>query len=139
MKSSHSYHSLNYHIVFATKNRLPLLDKQVWLKLRQDLQDKAKELNSIIHIANGYYDHIHMLVSLPPTLSVSTAIKHFKGFTSHAIPELFWQNGYYAFTIDQRAFETIFGYIKNQWAHHEKQSLIDELDILIATGLNPWQ
>jgi REP element-mobilizing transposase RayT len=70
---------------------------------------------------------------------VSTAIKHFKGFTSHAIPELFWQNGYYAFTIDQRAFETIFGYIKNQWAHHEKQSLIDELDILIATGLNPWQ
>jgi putative transposase len=109
-----------------------MLDKTVWLKLRKNLHDKAEELGVILHITNGYYDHVHMLVSLKPTLSVATAIKHFKGFSSHSMPELFWQNGYYAFTIGKNGFDAIFKYIQNQWHHHENQTLETELEILIA-------
>ena len=71
-------------------------------------------------------DHIHMLIELPPQVSVSQAVKTLKGGSSRALratyPELdewlwgdsFWAVGYFAESVGRVTENVIFEYIKNQ-------------------------
>ena len=129
-----SYHSLNYHVVFATKRRLPLLTAQVWSELRDLLHEKGRDLGVRIHIADGSDDHVHLLLSCPPRLSVADCMKHLKGFTSRKVDGLYWQNGYYAFTVDRLGFDPVYRYIENQKIHHAKESSRDEIKDLLASA-----
>ncbi|MBV6492040.1 MAG: hypothetical protein LDLANPLL_00029 [Turneriella sp.] len=131
--SGHSYHSLNYHVVFSTKRRLPLLTDEKWVQLRSCLREKSREIGAQIHHANGTEDHVHLLLSCAPRLSMADCLKHLKGYTSRRIDELYWQNGYYAFTVDRQGFDRVYRYIANQKAHHAKQSWQDEMKHLLAT------
>ena len=92
-------------------------------ELRHVINEKALELGFIVHILNGYLDHIHILISIPPKYSLSEIFKIIKGYSSFKIKELRWQNGFAAFTVDKNSFSTIFDYIKNQEDHHKKIDL----------------
>lgn len=79
-----------------------------------------------IHELNIQPDHVHMLVQLVPSISVSTAVQWFKGGSSKSIreefPELkeylwgdsFWADGYFSETVGQVNWQVIKDYIKNQ-------------------------
>jgi putative transposase len=71
MKRNQTFHRLDYHIVFSTINREPLLDDDLILHLTELVRQKAIELDFILHILNGAKDHLHLLLSLPPKYSVS--------------------------------------------------------------------
>ena len=122
---SHSKWRCQYHIVFAPKFRR----KEVYGKIKVDIGKilrKLCEQNGVEIIqAQACVDHIHMLVSIPPSLSVSQFVGYLKGksslmiFDRHANLKYkygnrhFWCRGYYVDTVGRNK-KVIENYIKNQ-------------------------
>lgn len=132
-----NYLNLNYHFVFSTKNRttliLPVHQASVW----RYMAGIAKSNGMKPYAIGGTDDHVHALVALPPTLSVSKALQFIKGGSSKWINETFpemrgfaWQDGYGAFTFAQPALKKLNEYVSNQRQHHEKQGYEEEMEIL---------
>lgn len=74
---------------------------------------------------NGVSDHVHMLVTLPPTLNVSDAMRFIKTNSSRWINRRFgrpfaWQKGYGAFSVSRSQVGRVATYIDNQERHHAK-------------------
>jgi putative transposase len=130
----HSFNSCLVHCVWSTKNREPLLNSDLRERLWPYLGGIAKE-NKMKPIAiGGVADHVHVLVSLPPTLSVAKALQLLKGNSSKWIHETFpkmrsfeWQQGYGAFSIGVSGIDATASYIRNQTEHHRTRSFREEL------------
>ena len=95
------YWKLYYHLVWATFERLPLLNLERERIIRATLYAKAKELGLVLHSVGNVVDHIHVVTSVPPALSVAACVKQLKGASSRAVNvqaktgEVFrWQEGY---------------------------------------------
>lgn len=78
---------------------------------------------------NGVADHLHLLISLDPKISISELIKRIKGASSHWINQqnflkdrFSWQTGYSAFSVSDSAIENVSNYIRNQKEHHSKNN-----------------
>ncbi len=74
MKSNQTRNDLNYHIIFSTKNREAILTIEHFCQMREWAKEKAMEIGILIHALNGYKDHVHILLSIPPKLSVSYTV-----------------------------------------------------------------
>ena len=123
--TSHSTFRCQYHIVFAPKYRR----KEIYGKLRQDIGEILRKLcaqkDVIIIEAEACVDHIHMLVSIPPHISIAQFMGYLKGksslmiFDRHANLKYkygsrsFWCRGYYVDTVGKNK-KIIADYIKNQ-------------------------
>ena len=119
---SHSIRELYNHLVWATKNREPLINngnKEILSKL---ISEKAWTLGCEIFAFNCVCDHVHLLLYIPPSLAVSMAINGLKGYSSHELekysPDFSWQRGYSIFTLRRKELPIIEAYIKNQEQHH---------------------
>jgi REP element-mobilizing transposase RayT len=82
---------------------------------------------------NGMSDHIHLLIGMRPTQSVSSLVQNVKTESSKWIndnkfcPQHFaWQEGYGAFSYSKSHVPDVIRYIQNQEIHHQKHSFIDE-------------
>ena len=122
---SHSKWRCQYHIVFAPKFRR----KEVYGKIKVDigkiLRKLCEQKGVEIIQAQACVDHIHMLVSIPPSLSVSQFVGYLKGKSSLMIFDRpanfkykygnrhFWCRGYYVDTVGRNK-KVIENYIKNQ-------------------------
>ena len=111
--TAHSTYRCQYHIVFAPKFRR----KEIYGKLRQDIGEILRKLceQKKVEIieAEACPDHIHMLVCIPPYLSVSQFMGYLKGksslmiFDRHANLKYkygsrhFWCRGYYVDTVSR--------------------------------------
>ena len=131
---ANTYTSLNYHLVFSTKNREPLLIASVCERLWPYLGGIARENGMKALEICGVADHVHTLISLPATLSVAKALQFLKGNSSKWIHETFpkmasfgWQEGYSAFKVCESQVDRVRRYIQNQREHHAKVSFRDEL------------
>lgn len=81
----------------------------------------------------GVADHVHVLLSLPPTLSIAKAMQLLKGNSSKWLRETFpkmrsfaWQQGYGAFSIGISGVDATAAYIRNQAEHHRTRSFREE-------------
>jgi len=81
----------------------------------------------------GIADHVHLLVSMPTTLSISKGIQLIKGGASAWVHETFpemrhfaWQEGYGAFSISISHLADTIAYIENQEEHHRHKSFQEE-------------
>lgn len=120
-----TYYKNSYHLVFTTKHRNPYLNPVLKIKIRNWLRIKCEELNVRLLIMNGYRDHIHLLVVLPSTLSVSQFVKHAKGYTSFLMgKDRYWQSGYFSEVLDIDHIPRILKYIRNQYHHHSKDKVL---------------
>jgi putative transposase len=113
---ANTYTSLHYHIVFSTKNRQPFLIETIRERLFAYLGGIARE-NRI----SGVADHVHLLLSIPPTLAVSKAVQLVKGGSSRWLKETLpnmidfaWQDGYAALTVGQSQLDEVRHYIRSQ-------------------------
>ena len=134
-----TYTQILYHIVFATKNRKPVLHKA-----RRD--DLYKYIWGIIekrvghpYRIGGVDDHVHILCSLHPSVALADLIKEIKVASAHwiktetAFPDFEqWQSGYGAFTCSINSKERITEYIKGQEEHHHAETSGGELTRLLA-------
>ena len=123
---AHTKHRNMFHIVWIPKYRKRILRGTIAKRI-EELLCQCAEINGWqIHELNVQPDHVHMLIQLTPSISVSRAVQYFKGGSSKVIraeyPELeeylwgdsFWADGYFCETVGQVHWDTIRNYIKNQ-------------------------
>ena len=77
-----SYTNLLYHIVYATKDRAPLISKSWRDDLHAYLGGSVRGLNGIALEVGGVADHVHLLAKIPPTISVSEFMGKLKANSS---------------------------------------------------------
>jgi putative transposase len=135
---SHSYTSLAYHIVFATKHRQPMITKKIRKQLFKYMGNIIQRIGGRHIITNGPLDHAHQLYFLRPTIAVADAVRHVKscssGWVHRTYPEMkdfAWQIGYGAFSVGRRELDVIRNYIARQLEHHNAQQLEEELVVLL--------
>src|SRR6266404_6317662 len=134
----HSFTSCLIHCVWSTKNREPCLDSVLQERLWQYLGGIAKENKMKALTIGGVGDHVHILVSLPSTLSVAKGVQLLKGNSSKWIHETFprmrsfeWQEGYGAFSIGVSAIDATKAYIRNQAEHHRRRTFREEFERIL--------
>jgi REP element-mobilizing transposase RayT len=108
-----TYLSLHYHIVFSTKNRQSLIANEWQLKLHDYLGGTVSGLGGVVEGVGGVADHVHLLVGLRATHTLSDFMRELKKSTSiwaHdtvRIPNFAWQEGYAAFTVSPTATDAV--------------------------------
>jgi putative transposase len=98
--TSHTIYDCKYHIVWITKYRYKILTNEVWDKARELLREIAIRNEMKIYAWSINRDHVHMLLSIPPNISVSKAVQILKWTSSrklfHEFPQLkkqyWWQH-----------------------------------------------
>jgi putative transposase len=122
---SHTYTNLITHNVFSTKDRTKWINDEIKTELHAYLGGLVKELKGKPIKVGGIKDHVHVLASLPPTVSTSDAMRFIKANSSKWVSEKFnkpfeWQKGYGAFSVSRSGLEAVADYIEDQVEHHKK-------------------
>lgn len=125
---------LYYHIVWATKNRQPLILPEYEKQLYYYIIAKSDEYGCIVHQVNGMANHIHLIVSIPPTITISEYVRKIKGSSSHYLNNIStnqfaWQRGYGVFSVGVKNLEIAINYVKKQKEHHAKGTIIQALEM----------
>ena len=128
-----TYTSLLVHAVFSTKNRQKAITPHIRERLLAYIGGIARENDFKALAVGGTDDHVHVLLSLSPTMVVSKAIQLIKGGSSKWIHTTFptmsqfaWQAGYGAFTVGILQISDTTAYIKNQAEHHRARTFEEE-------------
>ena len=141
---ANTYTCLHYHVLFSTKNRerwlVPEIEQRVW----RFIGGIARAHRMIALQVGGVEDHIHALVTAPPTIAPCQIAQFLKGDSSKWIHEEFstlgnfgWQDGYAAFTVSKSDIPRVIKYIQNQRLHHRKKTFQEEyLEFLHAKGID---
>ena len=139
-----TYSNLLFHVVFSTKERVRLLIKDARDRLYPYISGIANKNNFKTLIVGGTNDHIRVLLSLKPEISVSKAVQLIKGGSSKWLHDNFpdlnifsWQEGYGAFTVSISQIDVVKNYIANQEEHHKKMSFEEEyLELLKRNNID---
>ena len=130
-----SHTSLFYHLIFRTKYGEPTIPELYEKKLYAYIYGIIKRKNGILFSIGGKPDHIHILLSIHPSISISEFIKILKTETSKWLKEspyftrfLGWNSGYAIFSYSNEEKETLINYINNQKKHHKKYMFNEELE-----------
>ena len=123
---AHTKHRNMYHLVWLPKYRRKVLKGRVKIKVEEVLRQCADVNRWEIQELNIQVDHVHLLIQLPPSISVSDAVQRLKGLSSRVVreelPEIkqylwgkdFWADGFFSETVGYCSEETILNYIRNQ-------------------------
>ena len=123
---SHTVYDLQYHVVWTTKYRYKVLTGKVALRLRELLRQGCSARGITIIKGSIDKEHVHMLLSCPPTIAPSKMMQYLKGRSSKMLQEEFkelrqrywgqhlWAAGYFIRTVGTVTEEMVKEYIKNQ-------------------------
>ena len=133
-----SYLNIWIHFVWATKNRAPLLTKNIRQDIFKHIKANGHLKNIHIDFVNGYVEHVHCLVSLNQKQTIAEVAQLMKGESSFWInknkltPEKFeWQDEYFAVSVSEKDVNKVREYIKNQESHHSKTTFAQEYDLFM--------
>lgn len=122
------------HIVFSTKYRRNLILPKIEKELYAYIGGVIKNLKGMPIKINGMPDHIHILATLPRTITIAKFLEEIKRSSSKWIKtqgsefvDFSWQGGYGVFSVSQSKVEIVSKYISNQKAHHSKKTFKAEL------------
>lgn len=133
-RTSHATYDIKYHLVWITKYRKPVLMKRIAERVRELVRMVCK--NNEVEILAGHVskDHVHLLVSAPPYLSISKLVQYIKGYSSRKLlmenKELnkqfwgqhLWARGYFAASSGNVTDEVIMEYIQHQDIEENQRS-----------------
>jgi putative transposase len=129
----HAFTSSLYHCVWSTKGRQPVLTPEIQARLWPYLGGIARANKTAALAVGGAADHVHILLSLSTTLTISRAIQLLKGNSSKWLHEEFeelrlfnWPEGYGAFTIGMSGLGDTKNYTATQSEHHRKKTFQEE-------------
>ena len=135
--SRNYYSEINLHLTWHCKESAPLLTPQVEPVAHRLIRERiVKTPGVFVHEIGGTETHVHVAVTIPPTLLISEFVGQLKGATSHEVNEQFalrgkvlqWQAGYGVVTYGTRDLEWVAKYIRNQRAHHSAGKTEDRLE-----------
>ena len=135
---SDTYSNLSVHLVFSTKDRMPLLTRDVRDHVFPYIGGIVKRQGGTIIAVGGMSDHVHIVARLPANVCVADFVRTVKSNSSKKTDEhvtgmkFGWQRGYGAFSVSQSALSAVVQYVRNQEQHHRHRSFQDELKILLT-------
>ena len=120
------------HIVFSTKNRLPLIGDDIAGELHAYLAGTVRKLGCECFRAGGVADHVHLAVRLVPTHTAAKVVSEIKTSSSawmkeRGIKTFAWQRGYGMFSVSPADLDVLVRYINAQMTHHRRRSFQDEM------------
>ena len=131
-KSSHVQYDIEYHIVWTTKYRYKVLMGKIALRVRELIRQSCNSMNITIIKGNIGKEHIHLLISCPPSISVSKIVQQLKGKTSRVLLSEYkelkkrywgqhlWSTGYFCRSVGTVTRDIIKEYIENQQDEYEE-------------------
>ncbi len=125
-----------YHLIWATESRQPLITPERESKLYGYIIGKADAMGCIIHAIGGIEDHIHIVASIPPKLSIADFVKTIKGSSAYHLNHtplasglgFSWQHGYGVFSLGGKQLDEAKTYVNNQKQHHLQGTVIPALE-----------
>ena len=130
---ANTYTQIHIQFVFAVKHRDGLIHASFKDELYQYISGIVKHNNHKLLCINGMPDHVHILIGLRPSQSISDLLQDIKGSSSKWINEkkflsvkFEWQEGYGAFSYAKSEIDSVIKYINNQEAHHKTKSFLEE-------------
>jgi REP element-mobilizing transposase RayT len=140
---ANTYTSLHYHVIFSTKNREPRLQAEIEQRVWAFIGGIVRAHKMTALQVGGIEDHIHALVTAPPTIAPFQIAQYLKGDSSKWIQQEFlalrnfrWQDGYGAFTVSKSNIPEVISYIQDQREHHRKKTFQEEYrDFLHENGI----
>ena len=142
---AHTLTCLLYHIVFSVKDRAPLITEEMASDLHAYLGGIIRELKGTPLAIDSTRDHVHMLISLPPSRSMSDTLRILKTNSSRWAhlrwpkkKQFAWQTGFGAFTVSPSMKASVESYVRAQEQHHRKRSFKEELLALLAKHDVPY-
>lgn len=130
--SRNYYSEINLHITWHTKESAPLLVPEVEAIVHHYIRGRC--INSpgvFIHEIGGIETHVHLCLSIAPTVLISEFVGQLKGSSSHEANQnmgrkiLDWQTGYGVVSFGTKDLEWVKSYIRNQRDHHAKNRTHD--------------
>ena len=126
-----SYTQIYLHLVFATKDRLPLISKDWESEMYRYLGGIVGGLGGEPIEINGMPEHVHALGRFPPVLAISDVVRGIKANSSKwarrtHLSKFGWQRRYGAFSVSESLVDRVREYIRHQKLHHQKQTFEDE-------------
>ena len=138
-----SYWRFFYHIVWGTKDREPLITPKNETLIIRSIRATCASKSAYVHGIGTMPDHFHLVVSVPPRISISSFVHDIKGASSHLVrntesPKSFlWQGEFGAVTFDETLLAKIVAYAENQKRHHTNGPTRPKLEIM--TNYQPKQ
>lgn len=136
------YWQLFYHVVWATKNRIPLLTPKVAPVIHGFLRSKAIGLGATVFALDGTADHVHMVAAIPPKIAVAKFIGQVKAVASARFNRLssdqgslYWQDEYGVFSFDGKRLPNYIAYVERQKEHHADRTTIPILERAADAGV----
>lgn len=136
---AHAFHQLYYHFVWSTHARNPHIHRSWRPKLLTIINEEATKHGGWPIRHNAMPDHVHLLVRLPPTVTVADFIGEVKGAVAFRVAReikpkfrLRWQEGYGVLTLRKGEVPRVTRYIDNQEKHHRTGRLSDLLERIEA-------
>ncbi|WP_267406261.1 MULTISPECIES: IS200/IS605 family transposase [unclassified Chryseobacterium] len=130
---ANTYTQIYIQIVFAVKGRQSLILKENREELHKFITGIVSNRNQKLFAVFAMPDHVHILVSLSPTVSISDLVRDIKAGSSKFINEkgwtngkFNWQEGYGAFSYSKSSVDSVVKYILNQEEHHKKKTFREE-------------
>jgi putative transposase len=125
-----SHWRLYYHVIWSTRDHRSLIQPSWEKDLYTFLGAKVQALHCTPQAINGTANHLHLILSVPPSLAVSDVIRQLKGSSSLRINKAYpgvdfaWQPDYTVFSLAESGLERLVGYVKAQKIHHAQGTLI---------------
>jgi len=130
-----TYTETFYHFVWATRKRERFITPEIERPLYRYIEQRCRAMHVQVYALNGMPDHVHLVVALPTTLSVSDFMEAVKGASSHHVNHLpsrpnclYWQPGYGLLTFAQSGLHRVVTYVENQKRHHAGGKLSPKME-----------
>ena len=140
------YWRLFYHFIWGSRNREPFIVPKWENSLHNVIAAKATGLGAFVHAVGGIEDHVHLVVSVPPKIALSTFIGQVKGNSSHFVNHevdanihFAWQAEYGVVSFGGKMLDTATRYARNQRNYHANETTIAMLERVMTEeeALNP--
>jgi putative transposase len=129
---------LVYHVVFSTKDRMPIITQEIHDELHRYIGGIVKGEGGTLLQIGGMPDHIHRVIKLKPVHALSDIMQKVKGSSSkwvkgqnRLLEKFSWQDGYGAFTVSESQIPAVVRYVKNQADHHQNLSFKEEFTLIL--------
>ena len=126
-KNRHSVYKLTYHIVLVTKYRHKCINDEIFDYMKNHINRIVSDWGGTVDEINHDFDHIHMLLSLPPQQAPSRAVCSIKTVTSRMLrkefgdylskfywKDSFWSDSYLVLTVGGATIDIVKSYIEDQ-------------------------
>jgi REP element-mobilizing transposase RayT len=130
---SQSLSKVILHIIFSTKNRELWLESNVRPRVHAYLATVCRDLGAELARVGGVVDHVHIVTTLPRTVTQAQLIERIKKTSSKWIKALdaryrgfFWQRGYGAFSVSPSQLDAVLQYVETQKEHHHTRTFQEE-------------